>query len=65
MAASASRRATNCILSSISSITEQSFQGIRFLPKKGESVTYVSGTMWTYVSGRSNVRVAPKALHHI
>src|SRR5215472_6895093 len=38
----ASRRATNC---SLSSITEHSFQGIHFLLKKGESVTYVSGTM--------------------
>src|SRR6516165_5915135 len=37
----ASRRATNCTLSSI---TEHSFQGIHFLLKKGESVTYVSGT---------------------
>ena len=37
----ASRRATNCTLSSI---TEHSFHGIHFLLKKGESVTYVSGT---------------------
>src|SRR5215469_18947183 len=37
----ASRRATNC---SLSSMTEHSFHGIHFLLKKGESVTYVSGT---------------------
>src|SRR5580704_16745038 len=38
----ASRRATNC---SLSSITEHSFQGITPSPLRGESVTYVSGTM--------------------
>src|ERR1700729_3599189 len=38
----ASRRATNFILSSI---TEHSFQGIAPSPLRGESVTYVSGTM--------------------
>src|ERR1700741_809718 len=37
----ASRRATNCILSSI---TEHSFQGIASSPRGG-SVTHVSGTM--------------------
>src|ERR1700688_881253 len=34
--------ATNC---SLSSITEHSFQGIIPSPLRGESVTYVSGTM--------------------
>src|ERR1700733_157450 len=38
----ASPRATNC---SLSSITEHSFQGITPSPLRGESVTYVSGTM--------------------
>src|SRR5262245_39135859 len=38
----ASRRATNC---SLSSITEHSFQGIITPSPEGESVTYVSGTM--------------------
>src|ERR1700688_5024268 len=42
IASPASRRATNC---SLSSITEHSFQGITPSPLKGESVTYVSGTM--------------------
>src|SRR6266567_1405544 len=37
-----SRRATNC---SLSSMTEHSFQGIQPSPKKGKSVTYVSGTI--------------------
>src|ERR1700719_468661 len=37
-----SGRATNC---SLSSITEHSFQGIIPSPLRGESVTYVSGTM--------------------
>src|SRR6266850_8181074 len=37
----ASRRATNC---SLSSMTEHSFQGIHFLLKKEGSVTHVSGT---------------------
>jgi len=41
IASPASRRATNC---NLSSITEHSFHGIHFLPKKGESITYVSGT---------------------
>src|SRR5208337_4733528 len=40
---SARRRATNCRRSSI---TEHSFHGIHsFLPKRGKSVTYVSGTI--------------------
>jgi len=30
---------------SLSSMTEHSFHGIHFLPKKRESVTYVSGTI--------------------
>src|ERR1700724_37576 len=38
----ATGRATNC---SLSSITEHSFQGIIPSPLRGESVTYVSGTM--------------------
>src|ERR1700676_1088603 len=42
IASPASRRATNC---SLSSITEHSFQGITPSPLRGESVTYVSGTM--------------------
>src|ERR1700693_1550643 len=42
IASPASRRATNC---SLSSITEHSFQGIIPSPLRGESVTYVSGTM--------------------
>src|SRR6202140_1711462 len=42
IASPASRRATNC---SLSSITEHSFQGIAPSPLRGESVTYVSGTM--------------------
>src|ERR1700719_4201047 len=37
-----SRRATNLTLSSM---TEHSFHGIHFLPKKRGSVTYVSGTI--------------------
>src|SRR5439155_26733185 len=37
-----SRRATNC---SLSSMTEHSFQGVQPSPKKGKSVTYVSGTI--------------------
>src|SRR5262249_4184435 len=40
MGSAAKRRATNC---SLSSITEHSFRH-HFLPKKGKSVTYVSGT---------------------
>src|SRR5215469_5338987 len=42
-------RATNC---SLSSMTEHYFQGIYFLPKKGGSVTYVSGT-FCYLCSRS------------
>src|SRR5450755_4031436 len=42
IASPASRRATNC---SLSSIAEHSFQGITPSPLRGESVTYVSGTM--------------------
>src|SRR6516225_10108203 len=42
IASPASRRATNC---SLSSITEHSFQGIITPSPEGESVTYVSGTM--------------------
>src|SRR6266446_3599934 len=42
MASPASRRATNC---SLSSITEHSFQGITPSQKTGGSVTHVSGTM--------------------
>src|SRR5450432_3991939 len=42
IASPASRRATNC---SLSSIAEHSFQGIAPSPLRGESVTYVSGTM--------------------
>src|ERR1700722_17188994 len=42
IASPASRGATNC---SLSSITEHSFQGITPSPLRGESVTYVSGTM--------------------
>src|SRR5690242_20953998 len=42
IASPASRRATN---RSLSSITEHSFQGITPSPLRGESVTYVSGTM--------------------
>src|ERR1700683_1113853 len=41
MGSPASRRATNC---SLSSITEHSFHGIAPPLKKGKSVTYVSGT---------------------
>src|SRR5262249_19546387 len=41
IASPASRRATNCILSSV---TEHSFQGISPSLKPGGSVTYVSGT---------------------
>src|ERR1700693_1871814 len=42
IASPASRRATNC---SLSSITEHSFQGITPSPLRGESVPYVSGSM--------------------
>src|SRR6516162_8895945 len=42
IASPASRRATNC---SLSSITKHSFQGIITPSPEGESVTYVSGTM--------------------
>ena len=42
IASPASRRATNC---SLSSITEHSFQGIAPSPFTGKSVTYVSGTV--------------------
>src|SRR5215467_11227286 len=42
IASPASRRATNC---SLSSITEHSFQGITPSQKTGGSVTHVSGTM--------------------
>src|SRR5215467_12716598 len=42
IASPASRRATNC---SLSSMTEHSFQGITPSQKTGGSVTYVSGTM--------------------
>src|SRR5215472_15351946 len=41
IASPASRRATNC---SLSSIAEHSFQGIITPSPEGESVTYVSGT---------------------
>src|SRR5579859_1640825 len=42
MGSPASRRATNLTLSSM---TEHSFHGIHFLPERGASVTYVSGTI--------------------
>src|SRR5215471_19126175 len=42
MASPASRRPTNC---SLSSMTEHSFQGITPSQKTGGSVTHVSGTM--------------------
>src|SRR5580658_6153678 len=58
IASPASRRATNC---SLSSITEHSFQGITTSPLRGESVTYVSGTM-CYLCLRPLIRVHD--LHH-
>src|SRR5438034_8855722 len=50
IATPASRRATNC---SLSSIAEHSFHGILAPSPKGESVTHVSGTMCYLCSGRS------------
>ena len=38
-------------------MTEHSFQGIHFLLKKGESVTYVSGT-FCYLCSRSLNRIS-------
>jgi len=48
----ASRRATNC---SLSSMTEHSFQGIHFLLRKGGSVAYVSGTFCHLCVGSLNL----------
>jgi hypothetical protein len=64
----ASRRATNC---SLSSITEHSFQGIHSLPKRGKSVTHVSGTIcyrcvgsfiWSSPIGSISLHFAAKPL---
>jgi hypothetical protein len=57
-----SRRATNC---SRSSITEHSFQGIHSLPKRGKSVTHVSGTI-CYLCVESLTRVQnPFPMHQL
>src|ERR1700676_1065729 len=61
IASPASRRATNC---SLSSITEHSFQGITPSPLRGESVTYVSGTM-CYLCLRPLIHQKSKGQDHI
>ena len=56
------RRAMNC---SLSSMTEHSFQGIHFLPKKGASVTPCVRYVLTYVPGRSLITCEISTAQHL
>jgi len=47
---------------SLSSMTEHSFHGIHFLPKKRKSVTYVSGTICYLCVGSLTAALFPMVL---
>src|SRR6266705_2763262 len=55
----ASRRATNC---SLSSMTEHSFQGIASSPKRRKSVTYVFGTICYLCLGSVSLQASTDVL---